>query len=53
MNIHNEWVRCCEATNDNLIYLGLDNEFHMSDNDHRINYCPWCGKLLDINLLEK
>ncbi len=51
--MNTEWVRCCKTTkNLNLIYLGDNNMFHLSDNDYRIDYCPWCGVLLDTNLLE-
>lgn len=47
-----EWVRCCETTKENLIYLSVDNKFHLSDSDEIIQYCPWCGKLLDTNLID-
>ena len=49
---HPEWVRCCDITKDeNNIYLAPDNTFRYSANDEIIQYCPWCGNLLDINLI--
>ena len=51
--MNSEWVRCCKVTkNHNLIYLREDNTFRLSDNDLDVEYCPWCGKLLDTNLVE-
>jgi len=45
--MNSEWVRCCETTKENLIYyFSEDNQFHLSDSDEVIHYCPWCGKQL-------
>lgn len=54
------YVRCCERTKEhNLIFLslnelkfyfeGIPSSHHF---DQSIEYCPWCGQLLDMNLLE-
>ena len=53
MSYEVEWVRCCDSTkNLNLIYLSDENDFRLSNYDYVIDYCPWCGKLLDTNLIE-
>jgi hypothetical protein len=50
-----EWVRCCETTRESdIIYLWNGDTFTLSVEDNvelEIQYCPWCGKLLDTNLL--
>lgn len=56
-----EEVNCCE--NGGWIYynnkegvfklIGYDGNIEGPDyGDHPIEYCPWCGILLDTNLLE-
>ena len=50
------FVKCCER-NKNYIYLTYDdNLFNIDDEggmmSSSIEYCPWCGILLDTNLLE-
>ena len=50
------FVKCCER-NKNYIYLTYDdNLFNIDDESgvlsSNIEYCPWCGILLDTNLLE-
>jgi hypothetical protein len=49
-----DWVRCCETTKTyNAIRLDENNEFQLEILiPDAIQYCPWCGKLLDTNLLE-
>ena len=49
------FVKCCER-NDKRIYIVFeDNLFYLEGEgyDTRIEYCPWCGILLDTNLLEE
>ncbi len=47
-----EYVRCCETTkNFNVICLETTNKFEIRDIPMPIEYCPWCGKLLDTNLI--
>lgn len=47
-------VKCCDR-NDSRVYLDHeDNLFYLGGVDAiSIEYCPWCGILLDTNLLGK
>jgi len=49
------YVKCCER-NDKRIYIVFEDDlFYLVGERHDtcIEYCPWCGILLDVNLLEE
>lgn len=47
-------VKCCEESERYGIYFHYDyDRFYLVMEPHPITYCPWCGVLLDINLVEK
>ena len=58
-----ETVKCCDRNNGWIYYddaggvfklLGYDDTSDDPDTgNHPVEYCPWCGILLDTNLLEK
>lgn len=50
------YVKCCEK-NKQYIFITYDDNLFNLDNGNgvipdNIEYCPWCGILLDTNLLE-
>ena len=50
-----EKVKCCKDNEKhNSIYYDDSDDpcFRLTDSDDPIEYCPWCGILLDTNLLE-
>jgi len=48
-----EYIRCCDVTKtNNAIRLEDDNRFYLEILiPDAIEYCPWCGVLLDTNLI--
>ena len=51
------FVKCCERNKNYIYFTYEDNTFNL-DSDcgsltTEIQYCPWCGILLDTNLLEE
>jgi hypothetical protein len=55
-------VKCCDRNKDHIYWSTKDDRFYIDcfdmvytkdDEDYEpIEYCPWCGVLLDTNLLE-
>jgi hypothetical protein len=49
-----QFVRCCDTTKQNdMIYFFEEKDatgFCYNADDVYIEYCPWCGVLLDWNL---
>ena len=54
-----EYAQCCEVTKEwRCIFISSsDNKFYLDGIGRykhvNIEYCPWCGKLLDTNLLDE
>ncbi len=49
------YVKCCDRNHHRIYLVHQDNLFYLNCDDGYdtcIEYCPWCGILLDTNLLE-
>lgn len=50
---HWTYVKCCDRNKKSIYLLHANNLFYFDSVDaFPIEYCPWCGILLDTNLLE-
>lgn len=51
---HWTYVKCCDRNKKSIYLLHANNLFYFDSVDaFPIEYCPWCGILLDTNLLEE
>jgi hypothetical protein len=47
-------VKCCDESERYGIYFNYEvDRFYLIMEPQPITYCPWCGILLDINIVEK